>query len=534
MLRDAREIDADTSLAYDLCIVGAGTAGIALAQRFLGGSCRVGVLESGGVTFDRAAQALAGGESVGRGYFPLDETRLRRFGGTTGWWAGECRPLDANADLAARPWLGHPGWPITGAELAEYYARAQSVCDLGPGEFEPAEAWFEKAGCKPLALDTRRFVTQIFKYCPPAKFVKTGTRDLTGAANIEVILNATVTSIVAEPGERIVKGVRARSAPAREFAIDARVVVLAAGGIENARLLLASSQSRPAGLGNDHDQVGRAFMEHLFFDDVARFQPSVLLPSMRLYGRRQPISGSSIKATLAPSAGLLAEAGMLNCCFKFVSPIKRYPGVVAALALRDGLRRGFPPSGRGEQFRTLVAELPTTVVKLLRAALKGEYGSSARPSPLLVSVTSEQAPNPDSRVTLSPRRDALGQPLARLDWRLSELDCRSWTTGLELLARELADRRLGQIIGPDAERREAAIERLRGGRHHIGTTRMADDPKHGVVDRNGQVHGVGNLFIAGSSVFPTAGHANPTLTIVALALRLADHLKAACLGYARI
>jgi choline dehydrogenase-like flavoprotein len=145
-----------------------------------------------------------------------------------------------------------------------------------------------------------------------------------------------------------------------------------------------------------------------------------------------------------------------------------------------------------------------------------------------VSVTSEQAPNPASRVTLSARRDALGQPMARLDWRLSEADHRTWIDGLELLAKELADRRIGRISGPDGATRERAMERLRGGRHHMGTTRMSEASMQGVVDRNCQVHGVDNLFIAGSSVFATAGHANPTLTIVALALRLADHLKSAC------
>ncbi len=118
MLRDAREIGADGRLAYDLCVVGAGAAGITLAREFVGSASRVCVLESGGVAFDRAAQALADGDNVGHGYFPLNETRLRRFGGTTGWWAGECRPLDPEVDLAPRPWLGHPGWPITGAELA--------------------------------------------------------------------------------------------------------------------------------------------------------------------------------------------------------------------------------------------------------------------------------------------------------------------------------------------------------------------------------------------------------------------------------
>ena len=527
MLRDAREIENDKTLVYDLCIVGAGMAGIALAQRFIGDSYRVCVLESGGLTFDRAAQALAGGENVGHGYFPLDETRLRRFGGTAGWWAGECRPLDAETDFAARLWLDHPGWPITGDELAPYYSRAEAACGLGPGQFDPAESWFKAAGCERLDLDTRHFVTRIFKYCRPARFLKVGAANLQSAPNIEIFLNATVTSIATDADGRFVRSVRALSAPERKFAVEAAVVVLAAGGIENARLLLTSTSSDPAGLGNHYDQVGRGFMEHLFFDDVASFEPERLIPSIRLYGRRQSVSGSAIKATLAPSVELMARAGILNCCFKFASPLKRHPGVVAALALGNGLRCGFPPSGRAKQARTFLAELPATIGTLVHTMAHGEYGSLSKPGRLLVSVTSEQAPNPASRVTLSARRDALGQPMARLDWRLSEADHRTWIYGLELLAKEFADRRIGRISGPDGATRERAMERLRGGRHHIGTTRMSEHSRQGVVDRNCQVHGVDNLFIAGSSVFATAGHANPTLTIVALALRLADHLKSA-------
>jgi choline dehydrogenase-like flavoprotein len=146
-----------------------------------------------------------------------------------------------------------------------------------------------------------------------------------------------------------------------------------------------------------------------------------------------------------------------------------------------------------------------------------------------VSVVSEQAPNPESRVTLSPRRDALGQPLARLDWRLAEIDRTSWLRGLDALAREVARAGLGRLVLPPSEEAIGALERVRGGRHHMGTTRMSDDPRGGVVDRHTRVHGVENLYVAGSSVFPAAGHANPTLTLIALAIRLAEHLQSRCI-----
>jgi choline dehydrogenase-like flavoprotein len=527
MLHDARRLEAGTRLAHDFCIVGAGAAGIALAREFLGSSTRVCVLESGGLAFDRAAQALADGENVGHPYFPIGETRLRRFGGTTGWWSGECRPLDPEEDLAPHPWLGHGGWPpVAAADLAARYGRAEALCGLGPGAFEPAAAWFDRRGSSPLPLDPCRFATRIFKHSPPTDFARAYGRDLERATNVDVLLNATALSVETDDAGKVAAGVRAASAPGRELEAKAPVVVLAAGGIENARLLLASTRARPAGLGNRHDQVGRCFMEHLFFDDVARFEPVALLPSIRLYARRWTAAGSEVRATLAPTAALLAEARMLNCCFKFASLVKRHPGVGAALALRDGWRRGLPWSRQVATLPALVAGLPGAAAALLRAVLEGEHGSPGRPAPLLVNVVSEQAPNSGSRVTLSRRRDRFGQPLARLEWRLGEADRASWLKGLELLARDLAGSGLGRLVLPDPRARDAAIERVRGGRHHMGTTRMADDPRRGVVDRDARVHGISNLYVAGSSVFPTSGHADPTLSIVALALRLADHLKA--------
>lgn len=526
MIDDARRLEPEARLEYDLCIIGAGAAGIAIAGALCSSGMRVCLLESGGLRYEAQSQALAVAECVGQPYFPVHEARLRRLGGTTGWWNGACRPLDP-VDLGPRPWLGLVGWPVvTIKELTPWYEEAQRLCELAPEPFDPADPWFEHAGGSPLPLDPQRFVTRIFRYSPPTDFGRAYRQKLQSAADLHVFVHASAVAIEVDQEARRATGVRVRPLPGREITIAAGLVVLAAGGIENARLLLASSRVRPQGLGNDHDQVGRCFMEHLFFDDVARLELDATWPQLRLYGRQSRLAGTSIHATLAPTAGLQREAQLLNACVRLTHPAKRQPGLMAAMDVRDYLRTGFRRSDIGRALRTMVTDAVGTAGAILQLKLERDDVWRRGGHPLLVSVTSEQAPNPDSRITLSPQQDHLGQPLARLDWRLGDADRTTWMRTLELLARDLAAAGIGRLILPGPDERERALERVRGGRHHMGTTRMADRSTDGVVDRDSRVHGIDNLYVAGSSVFPTVGHANPTLTLLALALRLADHLEA--------
>jgi choline dehydrogenase-like flavoprotein len=527
LLIDARDVPDGTRLAFDICVIGAGVAGIAFAREWLGTDTRVGLIETGGAGLTRAAQALADAESVGRSYYPVGQTRARRLGGTSAWWSGECRPLDADADLAPRPWLDHPGWPVSAEELAPCYRRAQTVCGLSSRPFDPPEPWFSLVGLAPLALPPDDFATRFFLYSARLDLWRAYARDLEAAQNVQIVCHATVTALATDDAGGRVTAVEILVRPEHRLKVTAGHFVLAAGGIENARLLLVSRTRRTAGLGNAHGQVGRCFMEHLFFDRVARFEPAALHPQIGFHVKRRRIGGALVKATLAPTAGLLRREGLANFCLKFDAPSAADRGLIAAGAVHKWLRCGFHPALARRALPDLLTRAPAALVTLARRAVGCEFGTAAHPRPLWVSVTAEQLPNPDSRVALSTRRDPLGQPLARLDWRLGELDERAWLRGLELLGLALATSRLGRLVLPDQAAQVAALARARGGRHHMGTTRMATDPREGVVDAHARVHGIANLHVAGSSVFPTSGHANPTLTIVALALRLADRLKSA-------
>ncbi|MGE3741342.1 MAG: GMC family oxidoreductase N-terminal domain-containing protein, partial [Geminicoccaceae bacterium] len=294
MIADAEHLPSSVLSPFDLCVVGAGAAGIALTTALLGSGLRICVLESGGMRPDRWRQSLADAEAHGQPYFPIIETRARCFGGTTTWWNGECRPLDPAEDLEPRPWLDDPGWPIPAGELLRYYPAAQEFCGLGAEPFDPAPAWLAAAGHEALPLDPTRFVTRMFRYAPVLDFAELHGAGLRAADDVTVLLHAHAAGIDMSPDGRRAIGVRVRRRNAPELQVAASATVLATGGIENARLLLLS------GLGNYHDLVGRHFMEHLFLDDAAPvvgLGPSALF---RPYFRRMSAHGLQVKAALAP------------------------------------------------------------------------------------------------------------------------------------------------------------------------------------------------------------------------------------------
>jgi choline dehydrogenase-like flavoprotein len=486
VLHDARKVPAGTRIECDVCVIGAGAAGIALALELAGTSARVALLESGGFEREPATDDLSRGLAFGRAYPPLHEVRSRRFGGTTDRWLGLCEPLDP-IDFEAREWVPHSGWPFDFEALRGAYERAQRLCGLEDFVYD-GSTWANEA--RPaLALDPTRFVTRNLQVAP-TRFGEVHRAAVTGAAHVDTFLHANAVELRSDASGARLESVRVAVLEGGSFAVRARLFVLAAGGIENARLLLASNAVRPQGIGNEHDLVGRYFMEHPHLLAGALLPASADL-SLALY-QAHPRGRVSSLALLAPSDALLRSERILD---------------FSALLASEG------------SLPELERALAATVHEIDAAA------SAASPRAWILLDVCEQAPNPESRVRLASERDALGVPRVRLEWRLSALDKRSLRRGHELLARELGRAGLGRLQLMLSDDDMEWPDDLGGGAHHMGTTRMHADPREGVVDANARVHGVANLFVAGSSVFPTSGAAHPTLTVVALALRLADHLK---------
>jgi choline dehydrogenase-like flavoprotein len=527
VLSDARCIADGTELDFDLVVVGAGPAGITLVDRLRTSGLRVCLLEGGAEDPDVDAQRLYRGENVGHPYYPLHTCRFRLFGGGSNRWGGWCRPLERQ-DFEAHDWIPGSGWPIGHADVQPYYEDAAQILGLPSSRFDPA-AWADRMPA-PLPLPGRDFQNALFLYSPELNFADSYSARIAAADTITTLLRANVTELrLDDAGERIAAA-RVQTLGGGAFTVRARAFVLAAGGIENARLLLASRGQRPAGLGNEHDLVGRHFMDHLH---VAAghllLNGSDVRPD---FYRKASYPGLKARGVLTPTAEALVRHRLLGCSiavepasYAYGTPFLGWPPEVTFGAVRAyrGLRRGRGRravewlKGSSERAWNAVRQLETARAARVARARAGT--GKARVHSLY--FRSEQVPSPDSRVTLGERRDALGVPEARLDWRVGRADTESITGWLAHLDAELRSTGLGQVVMPVDGWETGVI----GGPHHMGTTRMSSDPRHGVVDADGRVHSVANLYVAGSSVFTTGGYANPTFTIVALALRLAEELR---------
>ena len=544
---DYQDGSAASVIDADLCIIGAGAAGIAIARHFIGTSITVCLIEGGGAAGEERSQALYEGMSIGTLPFDAGTSRMRVFGGSCNLWGGGCIPFDEH-DLIERDWVPHSGWPIGYKELKPYYERARAYCQIDAHDFDGG-SFLAPLVHDPIPFDADKLVNQVFARSP-ILFGKAYREQLDNAPNITVLLHANLLELHASANGSTVRHASIGTIDGRRGKVRAQHYVLACGGIENARMLLLSNSIVPQGLGNGHDLVGRYFMDHpcgsigaVITDapeqltrpydrnlgkGVAPAFPEIgLSPAFQaaqriLNGRVHPfaVEGAvpqglrslrDFRAALRPNVqdeNALLEARL--CAALRNAPcnedgMRERSTNLALLALRVGL-------GSADIAKALLQKLqkkPT--VRSNRVELIGYF---------------EQAPNPDSRITLAGERDLLGLPKVCVDWRLTPLDRHTYRTAAALFGAELA-RACGGTYQPAAwlNQDDHAVAQVHTTAHHLGTTRMADDPRQGVVDRRCRVHGVDNLHIAGSSVFPTGGWAFPTFTVVALALRLADQLQ---------
>lgn len=537
MFIDALILSEDTLIESDICIVGAGAAGITLAREFIDQPYQVCLIESGGFNFDKVTQSLHTGENIGAPYFPLNEARARYLGGSTNLWGGWSRPLD-DIDFADRPWMPYSGWPIPKTELVPYYESAHKVCKLGPFEYD--YAYWEDA-LKPFQFRHFPFIDDqiipyIWQLIPPAhlRFGKVYRAELEQARNINVYLQANVVEIETNDTARAVTRVQFASLDGKKFWASAKVFILAVGGIENPRLLLVSNKVQNAGLGNQYDLVGRFFMEHpyLISGKVLLSNPAALYTQRKLQFGKMLIGTS-----LGLSKTVQEREQILNCAIRLISIEEEWVEAFNRLLLgsrQSQTPSGFPTLHEGHGFREqapVMEDLAKVIANLDRVATRAyakffntKSFASEKSNVCDTHLTSEQAPNPDSRITLSDERDRLGLNRVQLDWRLSPIDKYTIQRSQQIVAAEFERSGLGRLQIELADG-DTAWQSVTGSYHHIGTTRMSRNPRQGVVNEHCQVHGINNLYIAGSSVFPTSGLSNPTLTIIALAIRLADHIK---------
>lgn len=526
MLIDGRTLPHGTTIETDICIVGGGPAGISVAHGYLDDpKVKVVLIESGGLEFDATIQELAETSQTGQPYFPIKETRIRAFGGSTMSWGGISAPFDA-LDFEDRPWVENSGWPISREDLDPFYARAKTVGKvLNPDAEAVGKGVFgDENGPTP----STRWAEVYFS--PPTRYGKAYEKQFKASKSVSTILYSTVLEIETNEEQSQVVGVRASALGGAPFRVVAKSYVLAGGGMENARMLLLSGNRERGGLANEHDIVGRFFQEHVGTKD------RYLLPedAGRLASHVQGAAGTLNFSRLGLSDAVQRNEELLNY---IVNVSFGYEGqgseqFQAVRRIVNASRKPWSDSpylqdvGGGPN-RVRFQDVKTALKKPY-VAFKSAVGARFEParlrSFLQIESNVEQVPSPLNRVSLTSDTDAFGLPRANLHWRLDDHEERTYRRGLELVV-EALDQYAPGLKDGRMDYPDPWPDTVQGNWHHIGTTRMHTDPRHGTVDQDCKVHGIGNLWIAGSSVFPTGGATSPTLTIVALGLRLGDHLK---------
>lgn len=500
---DARYEGAGSVIGTDLCIIGSGAAGITIAREFIGSGVRVCLLEAGGLSVDPEVADRSVIDSVGREYVDKDSTRLRLFGGSTNHWGGHCVPLQP-IDFEKLDWVDYSGWPYTYDELEPYYRRAHAVLGLDAFDYD-APRISQALGLERLPFDPSAVETVISRY-NPVRFGLTFGSELDAATNLRVITYAEVTRLNLQDGAEALSTASIVTVAGNEFKVNAKYFVLAAGGIENPRILLLSNHQRSPGLGNHSGFVGRLFQEHLWYPSgfifAARRKP------LRLYTEHIQYGASQVLGQIAVSAQKVRELR-----------IPRFRAELAGLSTWQRVRNSFKHGDvRIDDIFTLLWRLDQAGARLLCDA---PFDTDI----YMLYNNVQQIPNWDSRIFLSDKKDSLGRPHPALNWSISSIDHEGIVKAQTLIAQEVGRTAFGRAKIEIEPNPKIPVEGCFGGAHHMGTTRMSDTASMGVTDGNAKVHHVRNLYVAGSSLFPTCGYANPTLTIVATSLRLADHLK---------
>jgi choline dehydrogenase-like flavoprotein len=517
VIEDARSLPDGSVIHADICIVGAGAAGITIAREFAGSKTSVLLVESGAVEFEEPTQALYDGE-VSPGLYDLNISRLRYFGGSTNHWGGVCRPLDAD-DFAVRPGVPYSGWPIALADLQAHYDRACDIVQLSSTRWDN-ETWRDRlARFYTLPFMGERIAGAVFQLSPPTRFGETYHADLATATNVRTLLHANVVDIETNEAASHVTALHLACLDGTRFTVHAEAFVLAVGAVEVARLLLVANRTQSVGLGNAHNLVGRFYCNHpgFYAADILLSQPADVMArpiaAMQTILPRLIVTPSEAARQKLPKfstwAHPVGEDGSLDLS----------TGYVAMRALFRDLRHGHVSSDLLDKLGRILGDLD---------GVAHDVYARFRPAPMIrLDPEWEQVPNPDSRVTLIGERDALGMNRVRVDWQLTDLDIHTVSRSLEIIGEVVGEAGFGRIRVHEWLRTDPKPATFPGHEnyHPAGTTRMSDDPTTGVVDRNCRLHSVDNLYVAGASVFATVGAVNPTLTVVALSLRLAEHLK---------
>ena len=545
MISNLNNLPSGSTIEADVCIVGAGAAGVSLALSLSGRGLKILLLESGFEFADDKTQDLYAGEVADEKlHSPPDKYRQRRFGGSTTIWGGRCMPFDL-IDFEPREYIPQSGWPISYQDLAPYYQQANKLLEAGVYEYDADKVFDEEqqAAIKGFKSDILK-TNNLERFSCPTNVGDRYKQRLVLAKDVDVLLGANCTGIRLNQAGNHVNQLDIASLEGIKASVVAKKVILATGGIETTRLLLASNDICKNGIGNEHDLVGRYYQCHIA-GNLGKLTVLGATSNVR-HGYEVSPEGIYCRRRFALTADTQKKIGAGNMVArlhfpKIVDPSHKI-GVLSGLFLAKnfisyeyGKRLKDGQSSLSiylKHFANIILD-PIDTIKFLhhwitkRTLAKRKFPSvilSNKTNQFTFEIHSEQYPNPNSRITLISDTDIFGMPKVKVDWQYLPEDIESVRRSLKVFVQEINQSGLATFEFNDDQLEEDLTRFGAYGGHHIGTTRMGSSPENSVVDADCKLHNIDNLYIASASVFPTSSQANPTLTIVAMSLRLADHI----------
>jgi choline dehydrogenase-like flavoprotein len=516
---DLEDVPAGTKFESEICVIGAGVAGLLLSTRLAGYGFKVNLLEAGGRELEDRSQDLYKSEMRGRFHMGTTEGRFRTFGGASTRWGGQLLAYPDEV-FTTRERMGNVGWPITQDEIRAYYPDIFKI--MGVNDLPFTDEFLEKFGNRQ-EVSSPEVRVRFSKFAPFPRRNLAGTlgKQCVASDRITVYLHANTLSLeLAGDGSRV-EFAKVRNYQGGEFRFKAQNFIICTGTIETSRLLLSSTSVQPAGVGNAGDQVGRYFQDHVTVDAMQLGEQSkrVFAKYFSPYFVKDTLHSPKIEAMPVLHKSL------------------NLPEVMAHFFIHESedneftlLRQTLVEMQRGRIAISKIGQLP----RLLSGAAKMAYSLKvkgrrvfSKQANVSLNIETEQLPRADSRIQISDKRNAVGIPQTIVDWKISGEEgeaMQRFAVVMEKYLRSLGMTEQNWTIKPQDDAQawaKAGSDIL----HPMGGTRMGTSPENSVVDRDLRVHGVANLYVSSCSVFPTGGSSNPTFTMMSLACRLSDRLK---------